>query len=274
MGSGSLRIVLAVAVASLGAGCGGSDGGLDLSGGKKVDMGGWSLYLQCEGSGSPTVVLDAGLFDSHEVWARLEPAVVRRTRTCSYDRAGVGQSDPRSTREPEVPAEQVVDELHSLLAKADVPPPYVLVGHSLGGLHARLFVARHPQDVSGLVLVDPTSPDYFGRGRTEPEQDGAAIGFRTAYATMRSVELGHLPTAVLVSWQERAITEPEARELASRSSDGLLVRTETGHGIHSELPKLVTEIIGLVVDAARSEGGLPACRETQVPKLGGQCRSQ
>ena len=273
MGSASLRIVLAVAVASLSAGCGGSDTGPDLSGGKKVDMGGWSLYLQCQGSGTPTVVLDAGFYDSHVAWERLEPAVARRTRTCSYDRAGVGQSDPRSTRESEVPAEQVVDELHALLAKADVPPPYVLVGHSLAGLHARLFVARHPQDISGLVLVDPTSPDDFGRGRTEPELNGAAIGYQTAYATVRSVEFGDRPTAVLVSWQERASTEAEARELATRSSNDLLVRTRTGHAIHSELPKLVTEVIHLVVGAARSESALPVCRETQLPRLGGQCRT-
>jgi predicted alpha/beta hydrolase family esterase len=273
MQSGVLRVLLAIVGASLGVGCGGSDTGPVLSGGAKVDMGGWSLFLQCQGSGSPTVVFDAGFYDSHAVWARLEPAVARRTRTCSYDRAGVGQSDPRGTRESEVPAEQVVDELHALLARADVPPPYVLVGHSLAGLHARLFVARHPQDVSGLVLVDPTSPDYFARGRTEPEHGGAAIGYQSAYASLRSVELGDRPTVVLVSWEERAITEPDARELARRSSSGLLVRTRTGHGIHSELPKLVTEAIQLVVDAVRSEDPLPPCPETQLPRLGGQCRA-
>jgi pimeloyl-ACP methyl ester carboxylesterase len=269
---GALRVVLAVVVASLGAGCGGSETRPDLSGGTKVDMGGWSLYLRCQGSGSPTVVFDAGFYDSHEVWARLEPAAARSTRACSYDRAGVGRSDPRDSRESEVPAEQVVDELRDLLAKADVPPPYVLVGHSLAGLHARLFVARHPQDISGLVLVDPTSPDYFGRGRTEPEQNGAAIGYLTADAVIRRTELGDRPTVVLISWEERAITEPDARELAMRSSNGLLVRTRTGHGIHRELPKLVTRAVQLVVGAVRSEDPLPPCPETQLPRLGGQCR--
>jgi hypothetical protein len=70
MQSGGLRIVLAVVVATLSAGCGGSDTGPDLSGGTKVDIGGWSLYLQCEGSGSPTVVLDAGFYDSHRLGGR------------------------------------------------------------------------------------------------------------------------------------------------------------------------------------------------------------
>ena len=125
------------------------------------------------GHGSPTVVLDAGLHTGHTVWAPVERPVAQRTRTCSYDRSGVGQSDLRPSRPALVPAEQVVDELHSLLDKADVSPPYVLVGHSIGGLNARLFTARHPRETSGLVLVDPTSPEYFGRSQSEPSSRGS-----------------------------------------------------------------------------------------------------
>jgi hypothetical protein len=155
----------ALLVAGLVAGCGGSAGTQDLSGGKKVDLGGWSLYLQCEGSGSPTVVLDAGLHDSHTGWARVETAAARKTRTCSYERAGVGQNDLRPSKPAVVPAEQVVDELHELLSEADVSPPDVLVGHSLGRLNARLFAARHARDSPGSCSSTRRAPSTSGATR-------------------------------------------------------------------------------------------------------------
>jgi predicted alpha/beta hydrolase family esterase len=216
-------------------------------------------------------VLDAGLHDSHTGWARVETAAARKTRTCSYDRAGVGQSDLRPSKSAVVPAEQVVVELHELLSEADMSPPYVLVGHSLGGLNARLFAARHARDLAGVVFVDATSPEYFGRGQSEPELDGAAIAYDTAYDTERSVSLANRPAIVLFSSEQRALSEREAKELAKRSSDSLLVRTEAGHRIHSEQPKLVVKAIDLVVDSARSDAAIPPCGSTRLERLGGQC---
>ena len=264
-----LFITLAL-IAGLVSGCG-SDDPPDLSSGKKVDMGGWGLYIQCKGSGTPTVVLDAGLDDGHVIWKRIEPVLARKTRTCSYDRSGVGDSDVRPSEPATVPAEQVVDELHELLDKAQVEGPYVLVGHSLGGLNSRLYVARHPDDVAGVVFVDPTSPNYFEDGSAGPEALGAAISYRTAFATTRSVELGDRPVIVLVSAQQRAISVAEAGQLARRSSKGMLVRTDTGHSIHLVLPKLVVEATNLVVESAGSDSSLPPCRDTQLERLGGQC---
>jgi pimeloyl-ACP methyl ester carboxylesterase len=266
-----VRSVLVIALALVVSGCG-SDDPPDLSSGKKVDMGGWALYIQCRGTGSPTVVLDAGLDDGHDIWERTEPALARKTRTCSYDRSGVGDSDVRPSEPAVVSAEQVVDELHELLDEAQVDAPYVLVGHSIGGLNARLHAARHPDDLAGIVFVDPTSPNYFEDGTTAPEALGAAISYRTAFATTRSVELGDRPVIVLVSAQQRAISVPEAGQLARRSSKGMLVQTDTGHSIHFVLPKLVVEATNLVVESARSDSSLPPCRETQLERLGGQCR--
>jgi pimeloyl-ACP methyl ester carboxylesterase len=262
----------AVAVACLITGCGGSDRGPNLSNGANVDMGGWSLYIQCRGTGTPTVVLDAGLDNDHTDWTGVEPVVARRTRTCSYDRSGVGKSDVRPSRPAVVPAEQVVDELHDLLARAEVSPPYVLVGHSLGGLNARLFSERHSGDIAGLVFVDPTSPEYFGRGESGQEwPKGASISYRTAYDSERSVTFGDLPVIVLHAWSGRASTEPEARELAKRTSNGLLAHTSTGHRIHRQEPKLVVEAINLVLEAARSHAAIPPCRKTRLTRLGGEC---
>ena len=123
--------------------------------GQLIDVGGHRLYLNCAGSGSPTVVLEpgAGLMSSDLAW--IAPAVARDTRVCVYDRAGRGWSDPATTRQD---GAQIAADLHTLLQRGNVPGPYVLAGHSFGGLYALTFAARYPEDVAGLVLVDSTAP--------------------------------------------------------------------------------------------------------------------
>ncbi len=119
-----------------------------------VDVGGGrKLNLYCIGQGTPTVVLEGGGFDWSVTWALVQPALAARTRTCSYDRAGLGYSD--AFTRPPTPA-NVVDDLHTLLARAGIHGPLVLVGHSLGGFNMKLYAATYPDDVAGLVLVDPS----------------------------------------------------------------------------------------------------------------------
>lgn len=112
------------------------------------------LNLYCTGSGAPTVVLEAGHGDGLTTWARVQPRVSKLTRVCSYDRAGFGFSDA-----PEKPGtiQQAAIDLRALLTNAGIQPPFVLVGHSMGGMIVRLYAAEHPEDVAGLVLVDPTN---------------------------------------------------------------------------------------------------------------------
>lgn len=124
---------------------------------RKHDVGGFRLNLRCEGKGSPAVVFDAGAGDTLATWDWVVPDLKKLTRVCAYDRAGLGKSDPGPRPRT---SEQIAAELHELLARAHVPPPYVLVGHSFGGLNVRLYAARHPGEVSGLVLVDATPEDY------------------------------------------------------------------------------------------------------------------
>ena len=124
--------------------------------GGMIDVGGYRLHLNCVGAGSPTVVIEAGWGDSSGSWSSwVQPGVARTTRVCTYDRAGMGYSDsgplPRT-------ADRFARELHTLLLRADVPGPYVLVGHSLGGLPARVFTNQYPTDVVGVVLIDSMSP--------------------------------------------------------------------------------------------------------------------
>lgn len=111
------------------------------------------LNLYCIGHGTPTVVFDSGLGDGTKAWGLVQPAIARRTRACSYDRAGLGFSDP--ARKPGTSA-NAVDDLHRLLAAAGIEPPYVMVGHSLGGMNVKLYAETYPADIAGLVLVDPS----------------------------------------------------------------------------------------------------------------------
>ncbi|MFN8379181.1 MAG: alpha/beta hydrolase [Anaerolineae bacterium] len=121
--------------------------------GRLVDVGGYRLHLYCTGEGTPTIVLDSGLGGSWLDWSRVQPALAETTRVCSYDRAGMGWSDvgpePRDAR-------HAVEELHTLLQSAGEASPYILVGHSNGGLRVRLYAAEYPGEVVGIVLVDPT----------------------------------------------------------------------------------------------------------------------
>lgn len=124
--------------------------------GHLVDVGGLRLHVHCSGAGTPAVVMEAALGGSSISWSLVQPDVARLTLACSYDRAGFGWSDPGPMPRT---AGRVADELRALLECAGIRPPFLLVGHSFGGLVMRIFAARHRADVAGLVLVDPAHPE-------------------------------------------------------------------------------------------------------------------
>ena len=151
-----------------------------------VDIGGRSLYLECRGQGSPTVILEAGANARSDVWSRdglapagqrimVQPAVAGFTRVCAYDRPGTlgevnpevepGGPDFHPSRSDPVPqprtTRELMTDLHALLTAAEIPGPYVLAAHSAGGLVARLYASTYPDDVAGMVLVDATNENIW-----------------------------------------------------------------------------------------------------------------
>jgi pimeloyl-ACP methyl ester carboxylesterase len=126
--------------------------------GRMVDVGGHRLYLECTGTGAPTVVLSSGFGEHSPSWAWIAPAVAQDTRVCAYDRAGVGWSEPAAHPQDGV---EVAGDLHALLAAAGEAGPYVLAGHSTGGVYDLVFADRYPEDVAGVVLLDSSTPDQF-----------------------------------------------------------------------------------------------------------------
>jgi pimeloyl-ACP methyl ester carboxylesterase len=124
--------------------------------GRLVDVGGHRLHIDCRGAGGPTVLIDTGVGDVALTWRSVQDRLASHTKTCVYDRAGYGYSEPgplpRTTS-------RIVDELHALVTTARLTPPFILVGHSFGGYNVRYYASRFPDEVAGLVLVDAAHPN-------------------------------------------------------------------------------------------------------------------
>ncbi len=133
--------------------------------GSLVDTGSGKLHLRCMGSGGPSVIFEAGLGGSSLEWDTIQTSLQRVTRTCAYDRAGLGWSD--ATDKPRT-SSMMVDELRGLLHAGDVPPPYIIVAHSFGGYNAQLFARRYPEETVGVVLVDASHPNQVHRFLAPP----------------------------------------------------------------------------------------------------------
>lgn len=169
--------------------------------GQLVDIGGYRLHINCTGTGSPTVVIDAGLGDWSTGWGFVQPEVAKTTRVCTYDRAGWAWSEPGPLPRD---AAQFAKELHTLLKNANIPGPYVMVGHSLGGLTVRVFVHDYSSEVAGVVLIDSMTPQQFAQSPTDVQTqlDTQSRPFnllvalsRVGFVRLFAKPLGILPSA-------------------------------------------------------------------------------
>jgi pimeloyl-ACP methyl ester carboxylesterase len=149
--------------------------------GEMFDLQGYRLHLLAMGHGSPTVIFESGLMSTVLSWDKVQPEIAKSTRAVSYDRAGLGWSDPGPAPRD---AEQIVSELHRLLERAHVSAPFILVGHSFGGLTMRLFAERYPEQVAALVLIDPVVP-----GEWNPANEHNAKRIRMGARILRRASL-------------------------------------------------------------------------------------
>jgi pimeloyl-ACP methyl ester carboxylesterase len=172
--------------------------------GPLIDVGGHRLHVNCAGSGTPTVILESGLGETGAYWGWIAPAVAPDTRVCVYDRAGRGWSDPAPAAQDGV---AVATDLHTLLERAAIPGPFVLVGHSSGAGYVRIFASRHSGDVAGMVLLDGQPPEAFEGLPVYPWFYGV---FRRFSALLPS--LARLGVGRLVVQADPALPEP-ARDI-------------------------------------------------------------
>lgn len=200
--------------------------------GRLVKVDGYQMHLVCAGAGSPTVVLESGLGDAWLPWYKVQPAVAQLTQVCSYDRAGLGFSDPR----PQQPdSRSIAHNLHGLLAAAGVNPPYVLVGHSIGGIHVRVYQHLYPAEAVGMVLVDSSHPDqeqrlpaelrkFESRFYLEAELLGLTIPLGIPRLTHACgggpPEIAAMQRTIECRWQTLKATEAELNAFSASADEG------------------------------------------------------
>jgi pimeloyl-ACP methyl ester carboxylesterase len=237
-----------------------------------VDVGGYKLRLQTAGSGTPTVILDSGFGNGLEVWSDVFPEVARFARVIAYDRAGLGESQPG----PEPRSfTQIATELHTLLHRAGFPPPYVLVGHSMGSSNIRAFAHLFKKEVAGMVFVDPANTTV-SRLQSEKEREAemakeeggiqnAPAGVQAEWKFLKNEALGghpqlgsfgrppDVPMMLLVAgrdrpphWEESVLSE-YGTWMVEATEGSLLLTPNSTHYIQRDEPWLVVSAIRRVV---------------------------
>jgi pimeloyl-ACP methyl ester carboxylesterase len=245
----------------------------------RVDAAGRTVYLDCRGTGSPTIVFEAGAGTGADGWGFTFPESSGISRACAWDRPGIGRSPARGVHT----AAATARDLRAALESSGETPPFIVVGHSLGGLYARIFARAHASEVAGLVLIDPYTPDV-----APVDLAPAPIDFRTDWhaqidrtnrlvadaeqldwaATARELaaaDLGELPLELLVVDQRLryppTLGEPTVRGLIAAWESLVLalsadVRLTVAHGsshlIQQDRPELVVSAIRRLVERVRA----------------------
>lgn len=243
--------------------------------GRLVDVGGRRLHLHCVGEGMPTVVLISGLGGSSLLWERVQSALAPATRVCAYDRAGIGWSDPSGV--PPTPT-AVASELRILLASAGRRPPYLLVGASVGGKYARMYVEQSPQEVHGLVLVDARHESVDAA--LTPEQQAAALAGAERDGRLYWL-LGRLGVMRVFGAQLAAGTSPGAAALDPETATLLMLHASRTKDIDAMLAESATmtaddgrlrtarglgalPVVVLAADSSVQDAGWHAAQELQA----------
>jgi pimeloyl-ACP methyl ester carboxylesterase len=223
-----------------------------------LTVNGQNLHIETFGASGPTVVFETGLGNDSTTWKSVAEPIARFARVVLYDRAGLGQSLPMTKKNSAVTADEVATNLHALLAAADIRPPYILVGHSLGGLYVQMFARKYPREVSGVVLLDSSSPDAPSelktRARLEPgtaaylEEEGIPESNRQV---MNGGPFPDVPLTVIAATDHGSFFkewEPTLmrlqRQLATLSRHGsFIVAQGSGHDVQIDRPETVIDAV-------------------------------
>jgi pimeloyl-ACP methyl ester carboxylesterase len=255
-----------------------------------VDVGGRRLLISCKGERSPTVIIERGLAGNDNArvegpafagpWGRVQTELAKLTRVCIYSRANVGRSDPDPIAVRT--GKNVIDDLHRVLENAAVLPPYVLVGHSLGGVYARMYASRFPKDVAGMVLVESSHEDQVERliaagAREEdealppPDQNRERADLRATLEELRAMGWRTtIPLVVIARGTTMGSSYPYLtdeqvrrvdgawrdlqRDLATRSPKGhLVIAAKSGHNVQADEPEVVIGAVREVVEQVRRQ---------------------
>jgi len=239
-----------------------------------------ALAMTCQGEGTPTVVLEAGLNTSGDTFAALADTLAATTRVCWSDRAGVRGSPALAADAADPWPGSSADALAAELEDRGEAAPYVVLGWSYGGMVAQAFATRHADVTAGVVLEDSSVPEQF----TDPAWDdiawvdgGREVDEDTAVSELSEVDLGDLPVVVLtadeLTGKLRRLWEGYHERLTASSGDAVHARAVgAGHAIHESTPDLVAAAVVDVVEAVRAEAPLGPCGG-RYDDLGGRCLS-
>lgn len=258
---------------------------------QKIDVGGYALHIVCMGEGTPTVIIETGFGEpaiekENSSWINVTNEIAKTTRICLYDRAGLGSSDVAKGNNRT--SKDMAKDLHTLLHKAHVPGPYILVGHSIGGYHVLMFTHEYSKEVAGMVLVDSSHPDQWQEISAvlppeSPDEPTSIKNLRTlppaslpekmdimeSIKQVREVKsLGNLPLVVIshsptstidvrltpeLSAQIQQVWTKLQNNLASLSSNSThIIATKAGHYIQVDEPQLVIDAILKVINETKS----------------------
>jgi len=240
---------------------------------QKVDVGGHGLQLLIGGQGSPAVIFEGGFGTGIGSWSTVQKDVAAFAQTVSYDRAGIGQSDPGPKPRS---AKQIATELHTALEKSGVKPPYVMVGHSFGGIYVRVFADMYPKEVAGIVLIDPSQESFndwlklnyadrlkaqesdIAKAREGVQGEFAALD--TSYAQARAAKVREGIPVTLLTATEDATMPAEGKKmwiekhkewLATVPGSKHIIVEKTTHFIQLQQPALVIDTIKQVAKQPR-----------------------
>lgn len=240
---------------------------------QKVDVGGHDLQLLIGGQGSPAVIFEGGFGVGIASWSMVQKDVAAFAQTVSYDRAGLGQSDPGPKPRS---AKQIATELHEALVKSGIKPPYVMVGHSFGGIYIRVFADMYPKEVVGMVLIDPSQEsfnDWLKKNQADrlkaaqsemaKTKEGVQAEFATVDVSYEQARAAKVPERIPVSLLTATVDESvsaEARKLwiekhkewlATVPGSKHIIVEGAAHFIQAQKPALVIDTIKQIVTNAR-----------------------